>query len=201
MKVNLWDVIKVNPGFEIKSDTKNREYLSLKDKYKTSDSDCSTIYQLYNLGFEDDDKYIVPEYQRELVWTLEQKENLIKSILAGNPIGDFLFKKDYERHPNGRINECAVLWSVIDGQQRVNAIREFIDNKFTIDDKYFKSLKYWDARSFIEGYQIKVISIENITLEEEINIYLQRNCGGTMHTKEELEKAKSFLDNTLSFDR
>ena len=86
--LKLFDVIKNNKGFEKKSEI-NREYLTLQDKYKVSNSDGNYISALIMLGYEYDDKYIVPDYQRELKWSLEQKQNLIKSILYGNPIGDF----------------------------------------------------------------------------------------------------------------
>ena len=189
--LNLFEEIKKNNGYE----TKEREYLKLEDRYKVSSADVHNVGDLITLGFNYEDKYIVPEYQRELVWTLEQKQNLIKSLLYGNPIGDLLFKKEFETDEQGRKNTLRIDWSIIDGQQRVNAIREFFLNKFTIDDKYFKDLKYWDARKFLDT-GIKVISIQDITLEEEINIYLNRNCGGTMHTQEDLDKARSFLNNS-----
>ena len=192
--LKLFDVIKNNKGFENKSEI-NREYLTLQDKYKVSNSDGNYIGALIMLGYEYDDKYIIPDYQRELKWTLEQKQNLIKSILYGNPIGDFLFKKEYGIDEKGNQNTLQVNWFVIDGQQRINAIREFVLNQFTIDNKYFKDLNFWDARKFLES-QVKVISLMDITLEEEIEIYLNRNCGGTMHTKEELDKARSFLNNS-----
>lgn len=199
--LNIFDSIKSNSGYENKSKIE-REYLSLKDKYKSSKSDCHNIMQLIMLGYEYGDQYIVPEYQRELVWTLEQKENLIKSILYGNPIGDFLFKKEFAKDEKGRINTLNISWSIIDGQQRINAIREFFTNKFEVDGKCFKDLKYWDARTFLD-VDVSVISVQDITIEEEIEIYLNRNCGGTNHTKEEIEKVKLFLDslNDNSFER
>lgn len=200
--LDLYKIISRNSGFETKNNI-DRDYLSLKHKYNASKSDCRNISQLFVLGYKYDDKYIVPDYQRDLVWTLEQKENLIKSILYGNPIGDFLFKKEFGKDANGNPNELEVIWSIIDGQQRINAIRGFILNEFKIDNKYFKDLKYWDARSFIET-EITVITIKEISLKEEIEIYLNRNCGGTNHTKEDLDKAKRFLmeeENENELDR
>lgn len=190
--LNLFEVIKLNNGYENKKNV-DRDYLTLSDKFNISSSDCNNIGQLIMLGYEYDDEYLIPEYQRDLVWNLEQKQNLIKSLLYGNPIGDFLFKVEYEFDEKGKRNELRVLWSVIDGQQRINAIRGFFLNEFKVDEKFFKDLKYWDARKFLDN-QIKVISIKNISLEEEIDIYLNRNCGGTIHSKEELDKARAFLD-------
>ena len=146
------------------------------------------------LGFEDDDSYIIPEYQRNLVWTLKQKQDLILSILNGNTIGDFLFKKEYKKDDNGRKKFGSIKWYVIDGQQRVNTLREFILNKFSLNNGMtFKDLKYSDARYFLNDYEVITWSIEDISLNEEIDIYLKRNSGGTTHTEQEIEKAKKFL--------
>ena len=189
--LDIFNLIRNNKGY-LNKDTLKREYLQLKDKFRVNTSDCRRIYQLILLGYEYDDKYIVPEYQRDLVWTLKQKQNLIKSILYGNPIGDFLVKKEFGKDANGRTNELEIIWSIIDGQQRVNTIREFFSNKFKIDNKYFKDLNYWDAKNFIET-EITLYSIENITLEQEIEIYLNRNIGGTKHSKKDIDKAKNFI--------
>ena len=162
--LDLYKIISGNSGFETKNNI-DRDYLSLKHKYNASKSDCRNISQLFVLGYKYDDKYIVPDYQRELKWSLEQKQNLIKSILYGNPIGDFLFKKEYGLDEKGNQNTLQVNWFVIDGQQRINAIREFVLNQFTIDKKFFKDLNFWDARKFLES-QVKVISLMDITLED-----------------------------------
>jgi len=191
-KINLFEDIMKNPGYENKNHH-DRDFVSLEKQYKMSRADIHTIEDLYKLGFEWDDTYVIPEYQRELVWTQKQKVDLIGSILVGNPIGEFLFKKVFGTLPNGHRDNCTVEWHVIDGQQRVNAIREFIDNKFTYNGKYFKELKYWDARAFINDYNVSALTVKEITLEIEIDIYLKRNIGGTAHTKEELEKARKFL--------
>ncbi len=189
--LDILNLIRNNKGY-LNKDSLKREYLQLKDKYRVNTSDCRRIYQLILLGFEYNDKYIVPEYQRDLVWTLKQKQNLIKSILYGNPIGDFLVKKEYGKDKNGNKNNLEVIWSIMDGHQRINTIREFFSNKFKIDNKYFKDLNYWDAKNFIET-EITLYSIENITLEQEIEIYLNRNIGGTKHSKKDIDKAKNFI--------
>lgn len=188
------EVLKNLNGYEDKSNAK-REYSSLQKKHNMSNSDVSTISQLIMLGFEYDDEYIIPEYQRNLVWTKKQKSELINSILYGNPIGDFLFKKEYGKGKDGeKYDTLNVKWTIIDGQQRIEAIRGFFMNKFSLPDgKYFKDLKFWDARDFMENYKINCWAVQNITFEEEIEIYLNRNCGGTKHTKKEIEKAKDFL--------
>ena len=78
-----------------------------------------------------DNKLVVNrKYQRKLVWTLEEKEKLIDTILHGYPIPLFLLaeRKDQKN---------SVYYEIIDGLQRFNAIFEFIENNFSYKGKYF----------------------------------------------------------------
>lgn len=62
-----------------------------------------------------------PEYQRRLRWTNGQKSKLIESLLLNIPIPPVFF---YERD--------AARYEVMDGQQRMNAIREFFSGEFRL---------------------------------------------------------------------
>lgn len=60
-----------------------------------------------------------PEYQRRLRWTSVQKSKLIESLLLNIPVPPiFLYESDAARY------------EVMDGQQRLNAVREFIAGDF-----------------------------------------------------------------------
>jgi uncharacterized protein with ParB-like and HNH nuclease domain len=143
------------------------------------------------LGLEYDDVLIIPDYQRDLVWTLKQKQDLILSILYGNPIGDFLIKRENDKTKG----EIQVYWTVIDGQQRINALKGFVQGEFClVNGDYFSDLKYWDVREFLFNYQINCNVVRDISYEEEIELYLAKNLGGTAHTKEEIQKAKDLLN-------
>ncbi|MBY0137272.1 DUF262 domain-containing protein [Paracoccus yeei] len=62
-----------------------------------------------------------PEYQRRLRWTAVQKSKLIESLLLNIPIPPvFLFEGEAARY------------EVMDGQQRLNAVREFIAGDFAL---------------------------------------------------------------------
>lgn len=66
----------------------------------------------------DDIRIEVPKFQRNLVWTKEQKETFIDSVKRGFPIGTLLFFK----------KESGTVYSLIDGLQRSTTIRHFIEN-------------------------------------------------------------------------
>ncbi|WP_428277747.1 DUF262 domain-containing protein [Candidatus Palauibacter sp.] len=62
-----------------------------------------------------------PEYQRRLRWTNPQKSKLIESLLLNIPVPPVFF---YEAD--------AARYEVMDGQQRLNAIREFFAGDFAL---------------------------------------------------------------------
>jgi Protein of unknown function DUF262 len=62
-----------------------------------------------------------PEYQRRSRWTNKQKSLLIESFILNIPIPPiFLYEEDFARY------------EVMDGQQRLIAIREFLTNQFKL---------------------------------------------------------------------
>ena len=62
-----------------------------------------------------------PEYQRRLRWSTAQKSKLIESLLLNIPVPPvFLYENDAARY------------EVMDGQQRLNAVREFVAGEFAL---------------------------------------------------------------------
>ncbi|MFA7332611.1 MAG: DUF262 domain-containing protein [Candidatus Delongbacteria bacterium] len=77
--------------------------------------------QIAALIEDGEDITLRPEYQRRLRWTNKQKSLLIESLLLNIPIPPvFLYENDLARY------------EVMDGQQRLNAIREFLSNQFSL---------------------------------------------------------------------
>ncbi|BFV57543.1 DUF262 domain-containing protein [Kitasatospora sp. CMC57] len=68
-------------------------------------------------------------YQRKLVWTVEEKERLIDSVLKKLPIPLILLAESQ--------HEDVARLEVIDGLQRLNALFAFIENEFPVDGKFF----------------------------------------------------------------
>ena len=69
---------------------------------------------------------VEPEYQREHVWELEDKQKLINSIFTGMDIGKFVvtFNSNVLSHKDG------FMYEIIDGKQRLTAIIEYYEDKF-----------------------------------------------------------------------
>jgi len=67
-----------------------------------------------------------PFYQREAVWTKYQKQLLIDSILHEIDIPKIYLRK---------ISKEGFEYEVVDGQQRIRAITEFMDNEFDLSEE------------------------------------------------------------------
>ncbi|MGN9160457.1 GmrSD restriction endonuclease domain-containing protein [Clostridium sulfidigenes] len=69
------------------------------------------------------------KYQRKLVWSIEEKQAFIDSIIKGFPVPLILLGevsyKDLNRY------------EIIDGMQRLNALASFIEGDFTLEGEYF----------------------------------------------------------------
>jgi hypothetical protein len=77
--------------------------------------------QIRDLIVNGDDVNLRPEYQRRLRWTNIQKSLLIESLLLNVPVPPvFFYENDLARY------------EVMDGQQRLNAIKEFLNNAFSL---------------------------------------------------------------------
>ena len=86
--------------------------------YQTNNFFLPQIKDLIKAG---EDVNLRPEYQRRLRWTTQQKSLLIESLLLNVPVPPVYF---YE-------NDLA-RYEVMDGQQRLNSIKEFLNNEFTL---------------------------------------------------------------------
>lgn len=87
-----------------------------------------SVQRLYN--FYTEEKLVVNRrYQRKLVWSVEEKEAFIDSIVKEYPVPMILLAENEE--DGNRVLE------IIDGMQRLNAIVSFIENEITLNGLYF----------------------------------------------------------------
>lgn len=84
------------------------------------------------------------QYQRKLVWTTEEKQKLIESILLNYPIPLILLAEKSE----DKVDKVDVtdVYEVIDGMQRLNAIFSFIEHDFKVGEKCFDLNEFARAR-------------------------------------------------------
>lgn len=98
---------------------------------------------------------LTPEFQRNLVWDPFRKSRLIESILLRIPLPMFYFSEDLE----GR-------FTIIDGLQRISAIKEFMENKFSLKNlQYLENCegKYFKDEGNKKGLEAKYVRWFNLT--------------------------------------
>jgi len=101
-----------------------------------------SIQNAYRL-FRDDSLIVNRKYQRKLVWTTKEKQNLIDSLIKDYPIPLILLADASEG--------ASEVFEIMDGMQRLNAIFAFIENVFPVNGKYFDTNEFTRARQASEG--------------------------------------------------
>jgi len=128
-----------------------------------------------------------PDFQRNFVWSNQQKSDLIESILMNIPLPLLYFAKDRD----GKL-------SVVDGLQRLNTVFDFMDNKFALSN--LRYLNEYKGKNFsvlgseqqatIEKCQIMVYVIGPLTPEiVKLDIFARINKSGTPLNKQEMRNA------------
>lgn len=139
-----------------------------------SDPDIATLYRRISQERLD----LQPNFQRGEVWGRGKKQRLIDSILRGWHIPPV----HVIQVPNSDKQE------VLDGQQRLAAIRDFIDNQFPINgeqtpqDQSLSLLHglYWDdlhqsIKSRIEDFTIRLLTISDYKPGEPGELFYRLN--------------------------
>lgn len=91
------------------------------------DSKTFSIRLVYDM-IKNGDLDLSPDFQRNVVWDSFRKSRLIESILLRIPLPMFYFSQDEE----GKL-------FVVDGLQRLTAIKEFMDNELVLKDLEYLS--------------------------------------------------------------
>lgn len=80
-----------------------------------------------------DEKFFVDEsFQRKLVWTEKQRIRLIETIMMGYPIPEiYLHRQHPDEEADGLIRH-----SIVDGQQRIKCLSQFMANEFTLSPQH-----------------------------------------------------------------
>jgi hypothetical protein len=141
----------------------------------------SLLNMVYHFGVDFD-----VDYQRDHVWTLEDKVDLIDSIYNNVDIGKFVF---VERSLGVRTK----LFEIIDGKQRLTAICEFYEDRFQYKGYYFSQLSMNDQYK-LTGHGISYGYLENPTKRAVYETFIKLNTAGRPMENKDIEKVKKLLD-------
>ncbi len=149
-------------------------------KFDRDSKTISELYEMYKKGV----LILQPFFQRNLVWTEKAKSRFIESILLELPIAEIYLYQDNK----GKL-------SVIDGQQRLSTVFNFIDKKFhlkeleKITEIEDQDIDFSYKRNFLE-FKIHFVVIDSSTSKGDIiDMYSRINEYTVNLNDQELRKA------------
>ncbi|WP_121828089.1 DUF262 domain-containing protein [Streptomyces sp. S1] len=115
-----------------------------------------------------------PEYQRRHRWSTEQKSRLVESFIMNVPVPPiFLYEYDFNRY------------EVMDGLQRLTALKEFYSNSFALT-----GLEYWTELEGMSHSRLPARIRDGISRRYLSSIVLLKE---TSHGDEDPERLKRFV--------
>jgi uncharacterized protein with ParB-like and HNH nuclease domain len=123
-----------------------------------------------------------PPYQRDLVWTEKQKEELLESVFNRINIGSFVFiEREFE--------EGKAMYEILDGKQRLSTLIEFYTDNLSYKGIKFSELSKEERREF-KNVRVSVGVLNNLTEEEKIKYFIKLNTTGTPVDKSFIQSLK-----------
>lgn len=137
-----------------------------------------------------------PEYQRKHRWSNEFSSRLIESLILNIPIPIIYISQDVD--VDEEVGEGISRYSVIDGQQRLTAIKTFFLNKFSLlgldvltelNGSYYRDLPPFLIRR-LEERTIRCLRIDStVDTQVKYDIFERLNSGSVKLEAQELRNA------------
>lgn len=124
-----------------------------------------------------------PDFQRGHVWTRQQQINYVEYSLRGGMGGHDIFW-NAPGWPN-----CAEGAVLVDGKQRIQAVRRFITDQNPAFGYVFSQFE--DKLPIGHGFTFHINDLE--TRWEVLRWYLEMNSGGTPHAESELDRVLELM--------
>ncbi len=140
-------------------------------------------------------------YQRDFVWTERDKQLLVESIYQGIDCGKILVRKrgwgELEAMQAAGETELAFN-DLVDGKQRLNAVKEFIEGKFRdMQGNYYSDLSPKSQSKFTSHQLFSYAEMPESTKDSDvIKQFLKMNFAGVPQSIEHIEFVKT-INNKL----
>jgi len=136
---------------------------------------------------------IDPDFQREHVWTDEQRSRYMEFLIRGGKSSRVL----YWNHPcymgSNKTFALPKTLVLVDGKQRLTACLKFLNNEIPVFGHLLKD--YEDPRMVLSpggvGLQMHINNLK--TRAEMLEWYIDLNAGGTIHETSEIERVRQLL--------
>lgn len=133
-----------------------------------------------------------PPYQRDFVWTDEDRERLVESVFDNVEIGKFV----YVKLPFKGVDSPE--YEILDGKQRLSALVDFYLNKFPCRGRFFNELSANDRRWF-RNFGVSVADCrEEMSEEQKLRYFLMLNVSGHVMKEKHLNKVRKMLEEASS---
>ncbi|MGP1520002.1 MAG: DUF262 domain-containing protein [Treponema sp.] len=130
--------------------------------------------------------YLTPEYQRNYVWDNKKASLLIESILLNIPIPVIYAAR--ERDEN-------LTWNIVDGLQRLNSLKRFYDNEFSLvgleilselNGEKYETLNS-KTKSYLDDANLRIVLLfEDSHPDIKYDIFMRLNTGSVKLKPQEL---------------
>ena len=126
-----------------------------------------------------------PDFQRAHVWTEKQQIEYCEYVLRNGSSG-----KELYFNCTGWGHEYEGPFVIVDGKQRLQAVRSFMAGKIKVFGSYIH--EYKDRPNMVVArFSWNVAALA--TRKEVLEWYINFNSGGTVHTEAEIQKVKDML--------
>lgn len=152
-----------------------------------------------------------PPYQRDHVWTEEQRVALVKSWIMGIPVGAVILNRrdteTWRKNTGQETTGIGDVWGVVDGKQRIETARMWFNGELRVPRAWFHEhdidafggpdgvVSYRGLALPMQRHQgtswfLPVIEGTLPTPEAEAELFLLVNGGGTAQEPEVMDRAR-----------
>ncbi|RYE38996.1 MAG: DUF262 domain-containing protein [Hyphomicrobiales bacterium] len=125
-----------------------------------------------------------PFFQRKLVWREAHKVDFIKTILLGYPFPEIFVSRGTLDVATMKSTSC-----IVDGQQRMNTIKEFLDGGLVVDGNSYPDLEKDQKESFLR-YEVAIIDLD-LAQEDPKIVEIFKRLNRTFYALSSIEKMSS----------
>ncbi|MEY8241322.1 MAG: DUF262 domain-containing protein [Cycloclasticus sp.] len=169
--------------------------------YDTKEFTVELVVEKYKNGLNEDlNELFVPDYQRDFVWSLDNRSRLIESLLIGLPIPHVFIADVESQDPDldGRIE-------IVDGSQRIRTLHAFLTDDLELEGlKLIPEVNGFKFSDFPASRQrrfkriaIRVIELSNCTEATRRDLFERINTGSDELKDMEVRKGSVYGGSRL----